>query len=91
LTSGYKLKAFLLGFFVIAQSLGSEVNYDFKKWKLKIKKIVEEGEVNMTVNLLETEKGLKVAEFIKKSGPLMEFYDICNNFEEGFEKLYLEE
>jgi serine/threonine protein kinase len=77
IVSNLDCKTFFKTIAYIASRLGAnEVKTNVNKAKITLTKFVEEESLILKVNFYESDAGLKIADFIKKTGPLMEFHKL---------------
>lgn len=86
IVSNLDCKTFFKTIAFIAKKLGAnEVKTDVNKAKIRLTKFVDGESLILKVNFYESDAGLKTADFIKKTGPLMEFHKMVTEIK----KLYL--
>lgn len=80
--SAYDAKSFFQLCFYVSNLIGTTVTPNVDKWRINVKKNLDEERLEFDIRMFEDEDGFKVAEFMKKEGPLMEFYDVCKDLKE---------
>merc|ERR1711879_69557 len=84
--SGLDGRAFFETCYYVAEKIGSSSKPIVDKFKINVTKTLDEGKLEFDVKIYADSEGYSVCEFFKKTGPLMEFYEVCGKFKEELEK-----
>lgn len=79
-------KSFFETCYYVAEKIGNSTKPNVEKFKITVTKTLDEGKLVFDVKLYLDEGNYSVCEFIKKEGPLMEFYSVCDSFKQELEK-----
>ena len=78
--SGLPSKSFFETCFYVSEKIGNSTTPCLEKSKFNVTKTLDEGKLEFDVKLFTDNDGFQLCEFIKKMGPLMDFYDVCSEF-----------
>jgi len=78
--SGLPSKSFFETCFYVSEKIGNSTSPCLDKHKFCVTKTLDEGKLEFDVKLYTDNDGYSLCEFIKKMGPLMDFYEVCSEF-----------